>query len=213
VRISACNESARSGKTAKLLSKESDLNSTFDLSSSQLCIFAKVFGSDFGHIGLPTYCDDGVAQRVCMRPKQADTLLPPRYPATLHSISRPNKPNTWVKLSQNPANDFAINNHHQQRPHALALSSARKMNGLTSHKDRGEKVGRSKSDVIIQRINPGTPVSTTVLSRFLVVIFSFISLIAHSGRVEISKLSWMWRRVAEVVRKAAPRCIDQANAT
>jgi hypothetical protein len=62
-------------------------------------------------------------------------------------------------------------------------------------------------------INPGTPVSTTVLNRTLVVMPSRISCMASSGMVESSKFSWIWLGVTEVVRRAVPRCTAQASTT
>ena len=44
---------------------------------------------------------------------------------------------------------------------------------------------------LVRGMNPGTPVCTTVLNLTFVVMFSRISRMASSGRVERSKLSWM----------------------
>jgi hypothetical protein len=54
-------------------------------------------------------------------------------------------------------------------------------------------------------INPGTPVSTTELNLCRVLIPLLISFIVSSGRVEISKFSWMRLWVLDVVRRAVPR--------
>src|SRR5579862_6374332 len=49
-------------------------------------------------------------------------------------------------------------------------------------------------------MNPGTPVSTTGLNLTCNLIPSLISRTASSGRVEISKFSWIQRGFVEVVR-------------
>ncbi len=54
-------------------------------------------------------------------------------------------------------------------------------------------------------MNPGMPVSTTGLSLTRILIPSLISLMASSGRVEISKFSLMWRALVAVVRGAVMR--------
>src|SRR5271157_1261591 len=70
---------------------------------------------------------------------------------------------------------------------------------------------RLSSVQLARGIKPGTPVLTTVLNRTLVVMPSRISRMASSGRVEISKFSWIRRGLVEVVRKEVPRCTAQAS--
>ena len=62
-------------------------------------------------------------------------------------------------------------------------------------------------------MNPGTPVSTTVLNLTRNLIPSLICRIAVSGRVETSKFSLIRLGVFEVVRRAVPRWIAQASKT
>ena len=62
-------------------------------------------------------------------------------------------------------------------------------------------------------MNPGTPVSTTVLNLTRAVMPSLISRTASSGRVETSKFSLIRLGVFEVVRRAVPRWMAQASKT
>ena len=62
-------------------------------------------------------------------------------------------------------------------------------------------------------MNPGTPVSTTVLNLTRDLIPSLISRMASSGMVETSKFSLIRLGVFEVVRRAVPRWIAQASKT
>src|SRR4029077_2464669 len=89
------------------------------------------------------------------------------------------------------------------QPRALVLRRLREAGGP----GQWSRVHRSLG------INPGTPVSTTTLNRILVATPSRISCMASSGRVEISKFSWMRLGVTDVVRRAVPRCTAQASTT
>jgi hypothetical protein len=62
-------------------------------------------------------------------------------------------------------------------------------------------------------MNPGTPVSTTVLNLTRDLIPSLISRMASSGMVETSKFSLIRLGVFEVVSRAVPRWIAQASKT
>ena len=62
-------------------------------------------------------------------------------------------------------------------------------------------------------MNPGTPVSTTVLNLTRDLIPSLISRMASSGMVETSKFSLIRLGVFEVVRRAVPRWMAQASKT
>ena len=68
----------------------------------------------------------------------------------------------------------------------ISLSRHKRQAAIGVHLDRG--------------INPGTPVPTTELKRTLAVMSSRICRIASSGRGEISKFSWIWRRLVAVVK-------------
>src|SRR5580765_5235827 len=62
-------------------------------------------------------------------------------------------------------------------------------------------------------MNPGMPVSTTLLNLTRDLIPSVISRTASSGMAETSKFSLMRAGVFEVVRRAVPRWIAQASKT
>jgi hypothetical protein len=100
-----------------------------------------------------------------------------------------------------------------RRPTAATLSrTARRKTGVFRRPMREREASASRVHRPLG-MNPGAPVSTTLLNRTFVATLSRISCMASSGRVDSSKFSRIRPGVTDVVRRAVPRCTAQASAT